>query len=92
MAPPNFICLFVCVCVCVCLSVRDPAFTAYISLTMSRIWIKLGENVGTLVRLIVLKFEHSAAKGKTLYKGIFFFAFLCVSEQFETIETHYGFF
>ena len=49
---PNFICLCVYLCVC-------PAFTAYISLTMSRILIKLGENVGTLVRLIVLKFEHS---------------------------------
>ena len=40
------VCLFVCVSVC-------PAFTAYISLTMGRILIKLGENVETLVRLIV---------------------------------------
>ena len=44
------------VCVCVCLSLC-PAFTAYISLTVGRIFIKLGENVGTLVRLIVLKFH-----------------------------------
>ena len=56
--------LYLSVCLCVC-----PAFTAYISLTMGRIFIKLGENVGTSVRLIVLKFEHSAAKGKTTHKG-----------------------
>ena len=88
MAPPNFICLSVCLCVCVCVC---PAFTAYISLTMGRILIKLGENVGTLVRLIVLKFEHSATKGNTTHKGKFFIAFLCVSKQFETIETHFFF-
>ena len=40
VAPTNFI--------SVCLSVC-PAFTAYISLTMGRILIKLGENVGILV-------------------------------------------
>ena len=40
-----------CVCVSVC-----PAITAYISLTMGRILIKLSENVGTSVQLIVLKF------------------------------------
>ena len=56
------------VCVSVCLSVC-PAFTAYISLTMSWILIKLDGNVGTLIRLIVLKFEHSAAKGNTTHKG-----------------------
>ena len=69
--------------VCVCLSVC-PAFTAYISLTMGRILIKLGENVGTLIRLIVLKFEHSAAKGKTTHKGkIFwhFYAFQSISSR-----------
>ena len=46
--------LSVCVCVClsVCLSVC-PAFAAYISLTKDRILIKLGESVGTLVRLSV---------------------------------------
>ena len=58
---------------------------------MSRILIKLGENVGTLVRLIVLKFEHSATKGSTTHKGKFFIAFLCVSKQFEMIETHFFF-
>ena len=55
MAPSNFICLSVCLSVCLsaCL-----AFTAYISVTMGWILIKLGVNVGTLVQLIVLKFEH----------------------------------
>ena len=52
------VCVSVCLCVrlSVCLSVCVsvcPAFTAYISLTVGRILIKLGENVGTLVRLIV---------------------------------------
>ena len=47
---------------CVCLSVC-PAFMAYISLTICRILIKLGENVGTSVRLIVLKF-HCATREK----------------------------
>ena len=56
--------LSVCVCVSVC-----PAFTASISVTMGWILIKLGGNVGNLVRLIVLKFEHSAAKGNTTHKG-----------------------
>ena len=64
--------LSVSVCVCVCLSVC-PAFTAYISVAMGWILIKLGENVGTLVQLIVVKFENSAARGKTLIRGIFFF-------------------
>ena len=50
---------------------------------MGRILIKLGENVGTLVRLIVLKFEHSAVRGKPFR--------LCVSELFESIETHFFF-
>ena len=36
--------------------------------------------------MIVLKFEHSAAKGKNTHKGQ---KFLCVSEQFESIETHF---
>ena len=82
MAPPNFICLSLCVCVC-------PAFTAYILVTMGWILIKLGKNVGTSVQLIVLEFEHSVAKGNTTHKGQkFFFAFLCVSEHFESIETH----
>ena len=43
------------VCVSVCLS----RFYAFISLTMSWILIKLGENIETSVRLIVSKF-HSA--------------------------------
>ena len=52
-------CVYVCVCMCVCvcgwvrLSVYSP-LKAYILLTMGRILIKLGENVGTLVLLIVL--------------------------------------
>ena len=58
--------LSVCLCVCVCVA---PAFTAYISLTMGRILIKPGENVGTSARLIVLKFKHSAARDKTTHKG-----------------------
>ena len=49
MAPKNFIC--VCVCLSVCL-----AFTVFISLTTGRNLIKLCENAGTLIRLIVLKF------------------------------------
>ena len=52
----------------VCLSVC-PAFTAYISVTMGWILIKLGEYPGTLVRLNVLKFVHSAEKGNTTHKG-----------------------
>ena len=83
LLPTLSVCVSVCLCFC-------PAFTAYISVTMGWILIKLGENVGTYiqVRLIVLKFEHSAAKGNTTHKGKFFNAFLCVSEQFESIETH----
>ena len=42
---------------------------ADISLTMGRILIKLGDNVGTLIRLCVLKFENSVAKGNTTHKG-----------------------
>ena len=50
------VCVCVRVCVCMCVS---PALTAYISLTMGWILIKLGENVGTSVRLIVLKFHRN---------------------------------
>ena len=60
VAPPNFICQSVCLSVC-------PAFTAYIAVTMGWILIKLGENFGILVQLIMLKFEHSAAKGNTTH-------------------------
>ena len=49
---------------------------------MGRILIKLGENVGTLVRLIVLKF-HRAKE----VKRFFFFSFLYVLEHFNLIET-----
>ena len=52
VAPTKFLCLSVCVCVC-------PAFKAYISLTMGRILIKVGENVGTLARLIFWKFHKN---------------------------------
>ena len=71
------------VCLSVSLSVC-PAFTAYISVTLGRILIKLGGTVGTLVRLIVLKFEHSAAKGKTLIRGkiyLNFYAFQSISSR-----------
>ena len=50
--------LYLCVCVFVCLSVC-PAFTAFNLLTICWSLIKLGENVGTLFRLIVLKFHKS---------------------------------
>ena len=46
--PTNFICVSVC-----------PAFTTYISLTMGQILIKLGENVLTLVQLIVSNFHRN---------------------------------
>ena len=49
VAPTNFICVSVCVSVC-------PAFLVYILLTMGWNLIKLGENVGTSVRLNVLNF------------------------------------
>ena len=48
MAPTNFICMSV-----------SPTFMAYISLTMGRIVIKLGENVGTSVQLIVIQFHKN---------------------------------
>ena len=54
--PTNFICVSVCVSVC-------PTFTAYVSLTLGRILIRLGENVGTLVRLIVSKFHCATPLG-----------------------------
>ena len=85
--PTNFIC--VCVCLCVCVSVC-PTFTAYILLTVGRSLIKIGENVGTLVRLIVLKFHCKTpfelcttceARKYSKKNKINFFAFLCVSEQ-----------
>ena len=85
VAPPNFICLCVCLSVClsVCVSVC-PAFTGYISVTMGWILIKLGGNVETLVQLIVFKFEHSAAKGKTTHKGVIFF--FCISMRFRAFR------
>ena len=45
-----------------CLSVC-PAIKAYISVTMSWILMKLGESVGTQVRLIVLKFHCASPLG-----------------------------
>ena len=63
----------------VCVSVFL-AFTAYISLTMGRILIKLSKTVGTVVILIVLKFHCVMSLG------------LCAfSEHFESIETHFFF-
>ena len=55
----NFICVCVCVCVCVCLSVCLSRFYGLYLAIMGRILIKLGENVGTLVQLIVLKFHKN---------------------------------
>ena len=59
--------LYLCVCVCLCVSVC-PAFTAYMSLTMGRSLIKLGDNVGTSVRLIVLLFFRKLYYLITSYK------------------------
>ena len=70
-----------------------PTIKAYISVTMSWILMKLGESVGTLVRLIVSKFHCAkrviSQKGK---KKIFFFLYFYVfSEHVESIETHFLF-
>ena len=76
---------------CVCLSV-SPAFTAYVSLTTGRIFIKLGENFNALCRSgFALRAKRAMAQGG---KKKFFFAFLCVShvsEHFQSIETHFFF-
>ena len=61
-----------CVCLSVCVSV-GPAFTAYISLTMGWISIKLGENVGTLVRLIVLEFHKNPISFEVIMTSFLFF-------------------
>ena len=53
VASTNFICVSLCVSVCL------SSFMAYILLTMGQILIKLGENVGTLVQLVVLKFHKN---------------------------------
>ena len=65
---------------CVC-----PAFTAYISVTVTMDWIliRLGENFGTSVQLIVLKFEYSVAKGNATHKAQILF---CVSMRFRAIR------
>ena len=65
---------FICVSVCLsfCLSI-GPAFTAYISLTLGRILIKLGENVGNLVRLIVLKFHKNQLSFDVIMTSFLFF-------------------
>ena len=66
--------LYLCVCVCY-------AFMAYISFTMGQILIKLSENVGTLVQLIVLKFhcvtplEHCVNCVKGVKFSLHFYAF-----------------
>ena len=63
VAPTNF------VCVCVC-----PAFTVYILLPFVWILIKLCENVGTLVRLIVLKIhKYSFSLDRIMMLFLFFF-------------------
>ena len=59
--------------------------------------MKLGESVGTKVQLIVLNFIALRRSGFALRaKRVIgergkpnFFAFLCVSEYFESIETHF---
>ena len=67
--------LSVCVCVCVCLSVRN-AFTAYISFTMGRVLIKLDENVGTSVRLIVSQFHKNRFSVDVIMTSFIFKLFL----------------
>ena len=59
---------------CVCLSVC-PAFTAYISLTFGWILIKFGENVGTLVRMIVLKFHKNRFSFDVIMTSFFYYFF-----------------
>ena len=87
-----YLCVCLSVCVCVCLSVclsrfsrfsRFYQFMAYISLIIGRILIKLGENVGTLVRMILLKSNcvtlfGLCAMGHVGKKTIFF----CISMRF----------
>ena len=71
-----------------------PVIKAYISVTISWILMKLGESVGTYVRLIALKFHCVRRSGFALIgqRGKkFFCAFLCVSEHFESIQTHFFF-
>ena len=48
-------------------------FTAYISLAVGRILIKLGENVGTSVRLIALKFYKNRFCVDVSMTSFFFF-------------------
>ena len=52
--------VYVCVCVCVCVSVCvSVPLLRLISRYYGSVLIKLGENVGTLVQLIVLKFHKN---------------------------------
>ena len=71
-APTNFICVCVCVCLSVCLSVC-PAITACVSLTVGRILIKFGENVGTLVRLIMYEFHKNRFSVDVIMTPFLFF-------------------
>ena len=64
--PTNVICVSVCVSVC-------PAFTAYNSLTLYRILIKLSENVGILIRLIVSKFHKNRLSFDVIMTSFLFF-------------------
>ena len=72
-------------CLSVCMSVC-PAFTVYISLTMGRILINLGENVRTLVWLIVLKFHKNQFSVDVIMTSFLFFfkLFPSCSTQRET--------
>ena len=76
-------------CVCVCVFVQ--LFTAYISLSMGRILIKLGENVENLVRLIVFKFHCTMCKARNKSKGwifclfVFFFLFIAFLVNGDTL-------
>ena len=67
--------LYLCVCMCVSLCVCVwSAFTAYILLTsMGQILIKLGENVRTLVRLIVSKFHKNRFSFDVIMMSFLFF-------------------
>ena len=87
--------LSVCVSVCVCLSVP-----LSVSLTMGRIFIKFGKNVGTSVRLIYQNFIVLCRSGFALrakhvmgQRGKNFFAFLkCIFLRFRAFPVDWEFF
>ena len=66
VAPTNFNCMCVCVCVSVCLS-------RFYGLYLTWILIRFGENVGTLVRLNVLKFHKNRFSVEVIMTSLLFF-------------------